>query len=355
MDQAAARDYILNHALDVTDDQFEQLCKIVIERAEKTRELQLTPFRQDGGIDVHAVVDRDLFFARLGVQAKQNGETNNVSSPEMQEFKGALSDNEYRIGTFITTSDFTGPAVESAEKDRIRTINGTRLAEIMTASELGVVQADDGFEADPEFWEIFDLADEGDLLASEEIPQADRVEILDIALRGIREGYDVKPTITEYLETKTGEEWDPRQADYYTTAAWPLGFVHKDTETECDGREMRQWGLTRIGEEYVEYLTDGRSEEAEQLLFRRIEATEITRRVLDELREKDSLVRSELYDVVARETYAEGHPKGLSRITSDRRASTVGNWLAKLPYVHKRSVGGGEIRYEYNGAQITDR
>lgn len=69
MNAATAKDDILDRALSITPDQFEQLCRILIKRSEKTRELELTPRSGDDGIDVHAVVDRDLFQARLGVQA----------------------------------------------------------------------------------------------------------------------------------------------------------------------------------------------------------------------------------------------------------------------------------------------
>lgn len=60
MKASTARAELLEKGLPIDHDQFEQLCKMVIERAEPTRELALTPFRGDGGIDIHAVIDRDL-------------------------------------------------------------------------------------------------------------------------------------------------------------------------------------------------------------------------------------------------------------------------------------------------------
>jgi restriction system protein len=60
MKVSTAREELLDKALQIDHEQFEQLCKMVIERAEPTRELDLTPFRGDGGIDIHAVIDRAL-------------------------------------------------------------------------------------------------------------------------------------------------------------------------------------------------------------------------------------------------------------------------------------------------------
>ncbi|WP_281195059.1 restriction endonuclease [Halorubrum sp. F4] len=71
MRASTAKEELLDRGLQIDHEQFEQLCKMVIERAEPTRELELTPFRGDGGIGIHAVIDRELFHTRLGVQSKQ--------------------------------------------------------------------------------------------------------------------------------------------------------------------------------------------------------------------------------------------------------------------------------------------
>jgi len=58
----------------------------------------------------------------------------------MRTFKGSLREGDYHVGTFITTSSFSNPALESAEKGYIQLINGDRLADIMLQSDLGVVE-----------------------------------------------------------------------------------------------------------------------------------------------------------------------------------------------------------------------
>jgi restriction system protein len=92
MDLETARGQLQTRLLKFSSQQFEQLCKMVIERAEQTRDLELTPFRGDGGTDVHAVIDRELFHARLGVQAKQYAPDNTVGVGILQRFKGALQE-----------------------------------------------------------------------------------------------------------------------------------------------------------------------------------------------------------------------------------------------------------------------
>jgi restriction system protein len=353
MQPTAAKDDILDHTLSISPVQFEQLCRILIKRSEPTRELELTPASGDAGIDVHAVIDRDLFQARLGVQSKRNDEGNTVSSDTIRTFKGSLREGEYHVGTFITTSSFSNPAVESAEKGYIQLIDGDRLTEVMLESELGVVRDGDGYATDWEFWDIFELED-NDLVRSDAVPQADTVEVLNIVLRGIERGFDVKPTITEFLERETGNDWDPRQADYYPHAAWPLGFVHKDTTVRYNGYERRQWTLSRIGAEYVQYLTEGKTEAAERLLNKRIREMEIAKRVLDVLEEEGTLSHHDLQQIVHENTLPKQHEHGLSETTAYRRGDTIGDWIEKLPEVVRRGPTRKNSTYEYLHANLSD-
>ena len=249
MQPTMARDRLLDRTLSLDSEQFEQLCKMLIERAEQTRELELTPFRGDGGIDVHAIIDRDLFYASLGVQAKQYQPGNTVGVNTLHSFKGALTDQNYHIGTVITTSSFTDGAMESAQRDSIRLIDGDRLLDIMISSEIGVNETSDGeYDLDSEFWKAFDQPEDRNTIPSLEVPQADNFDVIRLVLQAVDAGLDMKPTITGYLERKTGNDWDPRQADYYGIAGWLLGFLHKEQQVEVDGRLVRRWGLTRAGE-----------------------------------------------------------------------------------------------------------
>jgi len=360
MNAATARDDILDRTYDITPDQFEQLCRILIKQSERTRELELTPRSGDDGIDVHAVIDRNLFQARLGVQAKRNDWNNTISSDTMRLFKGSLDEGGYDIGSFITTSEYTDPAIKSAEKGRIRIIDGDRLAEIMLQSELGVEVDSDGYAIDWDFWEIFELEGEDDLVRSDAVPQADTVSTLNIVLCGIDKGYDVKPTTTDFLEMVTGYDWDPRQADYYPHAAWPLGFVHKDTTIEYAGYERRRWTLSRIGREYVQYLYKDDTESAEQLLFERIREMEIAKRVLNPLERQQTLKFEELQEIIHQNTLPQGHQYGLSKNTAYRRARTIGRWIEKLPEVVRHAPAGvrdDQLKgstFEYLEKRLTD-
>lgn len=354
MNESTAKSELLNRSSSISPGQFEQLCRILIKKSERTRELELTPLSGDDGIDVHAVIDRDLFQARLGVQAKRNNQNNHISSNQMRLFKGSLDEGEYHVGTYITTSSFTDPAKQSAKQSYIRLIDGERLARIMLQSQIGINYDGEAYEVDWEFWDIFDVSGEGDLIRSDEVPQADTVEVLNYVLMSIDQGYDVKPTITEFLEEKTGQEWDPRQADYYPHAAWPLGFVHKDEKIEYKGNERRQWTLSRIGREYVNYLYEDKRTEAEELLFERIREMEIAKRVLNKLEKKQTLTHPELREIVDNNTYPEGHEHGLSMSTAHRRGDTIGKWIEKLPEVRRRGPNFTNSTYEYITTRLSD-
>lgn len=360
MQASAARDDIIDHALSISPTQFEQLCRILIKRSEPTEELELTPRSGDAGIDVHAVIDRNLFQARLGVQAKRNDEGNTVSSDTMRTFKGSLSEGEYHIGTFITTSSFSSPAINSARQQKIRLINGQKLGEIMLESELGVVrEADNEFATDWEFWEIFEI-ERDDLLRSDAIPQADTVEYLDIVLRALDEGHTVKPTIHQYMEQYTGRSWRDRQADYYAQAGWALGFIHKDIDDSYDGRDRQTWTLSGIGQEYIENLNKSNSSAAQEVLYERIREMEIAKRVLSELERHGTMKHEQLEQLVYENTLPEEYDRGLNEKTSARRAKTIGRWIEKLPEVIRHSPKGAResqlagSTYEYLQKGITD-
>lgn len=344
MQASTTRDQILDRTLEIDAEQFEQLCKMLIERAEQTRDLELTPFRGDGGIDVHAIIDRDLFHARLGVQAKQYKPGNSVGARTLRSFKGALNDQDYHIGTVITTASFTSGAEESAEQDYIRLIDGEMLADIMLGSEIGVIEAsDDDYETDQEFWEVFEKPEDSDIIPSLEVPQADNFAVVRLLLQAIDSGLDIKPEITDYLESETGEEWAPRQADYYGIAGWLLGFLHKEQQVQIGNRKVRRWGLTRDGEEYLELLTRDEDAAAERL-HDAIRDVEIISRIYDVLQAEGTIERQDVADILAEETELSGS-------TTTRRARTVGQWLVKLPEVQTRGSGSTQT-YEYDGGKL---
>lgn len=338
MKASTARAELLDRGLSIDHEQFEQLCKMVIERAEPTRELELTPFRGDGGIDIHAVIDRELFHARLGVQAKQYASDNTVGVQTLRGFKGALSEQQYHIGTVITTSSFTSGAVTSADQDFIRLIDGDRLTDLMVTSEIGIVETDESYELDSTFWAAFDKPERTDTIPSLEVPQADNFDVIRAVVHAVGAGADIKPDIAEYVRTTTDEgSFDPRQADYYGMAAWLLQLLHKEQQVEINSHSIRRWGLTRVGEEYLTYLEQGNTESARQLLATQIRDVEVIARVYAQLETEGELLRRDITEVLATET-------ALSGSTTNRRARTIGEWLVKLPEI-TTSGRGSDQRY----------
>jgi restriction system protein len=105
-------------------------------RAEAGRALGKTG---DGGID--GVVDQDqLGLDRIYIQAKKYDPENSVSEPEIRGFSGSLGANKANKGVFVTTSYFTKPAQEFAERHpfKIVLIDGAELARLMIRHCVGV-------------------------------------------------------------------------------------------------------------------------------------------------------------------------------------------------------------------------
>lgn len=92
----------------------------------------------DGGIDGIIKEDR-LGLDAIYVQAKRwEGK---VGRPEIHKFTGALIEKNARKGIFITTSDFSREAKESADKSddpKIVLIDGRQLTELMIDYNVGV-------------------------------------------------------------------------------------------------------------------------------------------------------------------------------------------------------------------------
>ncbi|MFK7827062.1 MAG: restriction endonuclease [Oligoflexales bacterium] len=74
----------------------------------------VTPRSNDYGIDGWCKYKNKLIL----VQCKRYSETNKVSRPEVQAFKGAIGDKMGDMGFLVTTSTFTNGAAESARKSQ---------------------------------------------------------------------------------------------------------------------------------------------------------------------------------------------------------------------------------------------
>ena len=93
----------------------------------------------DGGVD--GVINEDrLGLDRVYLQAKRYSEGNVVGRPEVQKFIGSLVGMGAMKGVFVTTSKFSGEAIEYARHltQRVILIDGQRLADLMTAHNVGV-------------------------------------------------------------------------------------------------------------------------------------------------------------------------------------------------------------------------
>lgn len=92
----------------------------------------------DDGVD--GVIDQDaLGVDQVYVQAKRYAEGNNIGSGAIRDFSGSLELKRASKGLFLTTSDFTASARETAQllHKRIVLINGETLARLMVRHNVG--------------------------------------------------------------------------------------------------------------------------------------------------------------------------------------------------------------------------
>jgi len=92
----------------------------------------------DGGVD--GVVDQDaLGLDRLYIQAKRYKAGNNISAGAIRDFFGSLDRHKAAKGLFVTTSNFSVAAKETAEllSKRIVLIDGEKFARLMIRHNVG--------------------------------------------------------------------------------------------------------------------------------------------------------------------------------------------------------------------------
>ena len=112
--------------------EFELFVKTVLEHS-GFADVSVTPASGDGGIDVNAYVDEsDDFFQGTHVQAQVKRWRRAVGSPEINSFRGALSNTAK--GIFVTTSHFTRAAIAEARhaaKPSVALLDGERFASLV--------------------------------------------------------------------------------------------------------------------------------------------------------------------------------------------------------------------------------
>lgn len=145
----------INHAMELinkqlADDLLEEIAKIspiAFERfvldlmgalgyGEVKESRQVTPPSNDEGIDGIIIEDK-LGFDLIYVQAKHYQADKAVSRPEVQSFAGAIAGRNGR-GLFVTTSSFSKPAQEYANRQHIVLIDGQELTQLMIKNDFGV-------------------------------------------------------------------------------------------------------------------------------------------------------------------------------------------------------------------------
>jgi len=97
----------------------------------------------DGGVD--GVIDQDpLGVDQIYIQAKRYKEGNNIGSGDIRDFFGALNIKRASKGIFVTTSDFSPAAKQTAAAlgSRIVLINGKRFARLMVKYNIACREED---------------------------------------------------------------------------------------------------------------------------------------------------------------------------------------------------------------------
>ncbi len=92
---------------------------------------------------MHQWRPRRLGLDRVYIQAKRYKEGNNVSSPDIRNFVGALNIHRANKGVFVTASQFTTDAKLAAHSSTVQVvlIDGERLTELMVRYKVGWLAA----------------------------------------------------------------------------------------------------------------------------------------------------------------------------------------------------------------------
>lgn len=137
------REQLKNILLNLKPDAFERLTQRLLRESGFTQ-VKVTGKTGDGGIDgigilkLNGIVSFHMMF-----QCKRY--SRNVSAGEIRDFRGALQGRSDK-GLFITTGNFTAPAVEEANRPGttpIDLIDGDELAEKLRDLQLGVFPVND--------------------------------------------------------------------------------------------------------------------------------------------------------------------------------------------------------------------
>jgi restriction endonuclease Mrr len=95
---------------------------------------EIQQFTADGGIDVKATLENELGKTVYAIQVKRYEKP--VTVEPVRELGGVMKDFDATNGVFVTTSHFTAPAQEYAERNKITLIDGGALVNLTKKYQL---------------------------------------------------------------------------------------------------------------------------------------------------------------------------------------------------------------------------
>lgn len=109
---------------------FERLCGLLLKKTGYT-DIKITERTRDGGYDGSGFLSRGLAKEKIAFQSKRYGEGNLISVNDIRAFSTVTRNVNAKQGVFFTTSDFTRGAIDEAEAQGIRLINGEKFLELL--------------------------------------------------------------------------------------------------------------------------------------------------------------------------------------------------------------------------------
>ncbi len=252
-------------------------------------------------------------------------------------------ENNYNLGTFIRTSSFTRPAIETAHRLPIQLISGEMLTRTLVNSEIGVTVHDGTYDLDPTFWQDIGKLDE--TIPASEVPLSSNVNRIRAVLRAMKHTDGTAAIIQSWVAANTDISLSNRHVYINANSATILGFARKEPAT--DPTEAQRWGLTPHGAEFITVHPE--SADAQNLLQQAIRGVPLVERICEHIVDTGELTINEIQQFITDET------TGLSESSVTRRGSVVREWLSQLPDItDERNGSGNAKKYVYSGASKSE-
>lgn len=322
----------------LSNKQFDQLIFFLINEIENEDTVSFIPDTQEGNLNLKVDHTLPLLTIQYGIAVIQHSDDSHVSAEVVRSVNDSVNEsNHIDAGVMVTASTPTDEAESVAVNRGVELVDGDELVTLLIEHGLGINNQNGAVVLNETFWKLFRGQTRSGVIDSLEIPQADSLSRLRQTLSAIESGNHHKEDIARNIERISGESFEPRQADYYATAGWLLGFLHKERRSEkVTGRG--RWGITRLGQTYLSTYESGNYATADRVLSNQIRSIEIVRRIIAELQNQGSLSRDDLIDIIARESELGGSTVG-------RRARSVVNWMTELSEINN---GSGDQYLSYS-------